>query len=222
MVPKKLTANATQTTAIARSIGHSSSAYSLLCVMPERQRQRGGDDDRLPAPEVKAAQRVAPHARLEQALARVVDGGEDARCPRRRRSRRWCAAGAGGRSVSWGNPKLQLRRDQDQRQVQARSASRRGPRATVANANFLTVRVVVSKVSETEDICERPSSGGARSDSEHFCTRIAHPASHPTRRSRSFCASAESRRRARRARALACGRRFCSSTLLVGDSNRAE
>ena len=34
MVPKKLTAKITQTTAIAMSIGHSSSAYSLACVKP--------------------------------------------------------------------------------------------------------------------------------------------------------------------------------------------
>jgi hypothetical protein len=33
-VPKKLTAKTTQTTAIAMSIGHSSSAYSLPCVSP--------------------------------------------------------------------------------------------------------------------------------------------------------------------------------------------
>jgi hypothetical protein len=34
MVPKKLIAKATHTTAIAMSIGHSSSAYSLACVKP--------------------------------------------------------------------------------------------------------------------------------------------------------------------------------------------
>ena len=34
MVPKNTTANATQTTAIAMSIGHSSSAYSLEVVKP--------------------------------------------------------------------------------------------------------------------------------------------------------------------------------------------
>ena len=34
MVPKKTIAYDTQTTAISRSIGHSSSAYSLACVMP--------------------------------------------------------------------------------------------------------------------------------------------------------------------------------------------
>ena len=34
MVPKKLTANTTHTTAIAMSIGHSSSAYSLAWVKP--------------------------------------------------------------------------------------------------------------------------------------------------------------------------------------------
>jgi len=33
-VPSRLIVNATQTTAIARSIGHSSSAYSLLVVSP--------------------------------------------------------------------------------------------------------------------------------------------------------------------------------------------
>ena len=34
MVPNRFTANATQTTAMAMSIGHSSSAYSLLVVKP--------------------------------------------------------------------------------------------------------------------------------------------------------------------------------------------
>ncbi len=34
MVPKKLTANATHTTAMARSIGQMSSAYSFDCVRP--------------------------------------------------------------------------------------------------------------------------------------------------------------------------------------------
>jgi hypothetical protein len=34
MVPKTLTANTTHTSAIATSIGHSSSAYSLDCVIP--------------------------------------------------------------------------------------------------------------------------------------------------------------------------------------------
>ena len=33
-MPKKLTAKITQTTAIAMSIGHSSSAYSFACVSP--------------------------------------------------------------------------------------------------------------------------------------------------------------------------------------------
>ena len=33
-VPKKFTANTTQTTAMAMSMGHSSSAYSLACVKP--------------------------------------------------------------------------------------------------------------------------------------------------------------------------------------------
>ena len=41
IVPKKLTVKTTQTTAMAMSIGHSSSAYSLLVVMPERQRDGG-------------------------------------------------------------------------------------------------------------------------------------------------------------------------------------
>ena len=43
----------------------------------ERQRDRGRDDDRLPAPEVDPAQAVAPHARLEQPLRRVVDAREE-------------------------------------------------------------------------------------------------------------------------------------------------
>jgi hypothetical protein len=34
MVPKKLMAKTTQTSVMARSMGHSSSAYSLLVVMP--------------------------------------------------------------------------------------------------------------------------------------------------------------------------------------------
>ena len=44
----------------------------------ERQRERCGDDDRLPTPEVELAQRIAEHARFEQTLTGVVDGGEDA------------------------------------------------------------------------------------------------------------------------------------------------
>ena len=60
------------------SIGHSSSAYSLRLREAERQRDRGGDDDRLPAPEVDlATARRDAHPRLEQALRRVVDAGED-------------------------------------------------------------------------------------------------------------------------------------------------
>jgi len=51
MVPTAFTANATQTIVMPMSIGHSSSAYSLL-VVTERQRQRGGDNDELPAPKV--------------------------------------------------------------------------------------------------------------------------------------------------------------------------
>jgi hypothetical protein len=43
----------------------------------ERQGDRRGHDDHLPAPEVDAAQQVRRHARLEQALAAVVDAGED-------------------------------------------------------------------------------------------------------------------------------------------------
>ena len=35
MVPKKLIANTTHTSAMAMSMGHSSSAYSLLWVMPK-------------------------------------------------------------------------------------------------------------------------------------------------------------------------------------------
>ncbi len=62
---------------MAMSMGHSSSAYSLRLRDAEGQRERRGDDDQLPAPEVEVAERVAEHARLEQALARVVDGGED-------------------------------------------------------------------------------------------------------------------------------------------------
>ncbi len=53
-----------------------------LCVFlalrdAERQRDRGGDDDRLPAPEMEAAQTVAPHPRFAQPLRRVIDRGED-------------------------------------------------------------------------------------------------------------------------------------------------
>ncbi len=77
-VMKKLTPKKpTQTTAMAMSIGHSSSAYSLLCVMPERERERRGDDDHLPAPEVEPAEQVAEHPRLAEPLGGVVDRRED-------------------------------------------------------------------------------------------------------------------------------------------------
>jgi hypothetical protein len=41
---------------ISTSIGHSSSAYSLPLVMPERQRDRGQHDHSLPAPEGEGRQ----------------------------------------------------------------------------------------------------------------------------------------------------------------------
>ena len=59
------------------SIGHSSSAYSLPCVKPSGQRDRGGDDDEPASPRSGSwrAGRDAS-ARLHQALRRVVDAGE--------------------------------------------------------------------------------------------------------------------------------------------------
>ena len=59
------------------SIGHSSSAYSLPGGEPERERQRGGDDDELPPPEVDPAEQVAEHPRLAEPLEGVVDPHED-------------------------------------------------------------------------------------------------------------------------------------------------
>ena len=43
----------------------------------ERKRDRGGDDDQLPSPEVKGAESVAGEPRFHQALRRVVDAGEE-------------------------------------------------------------------------------------------------------------------------------------------------
>ena len=73
LTPKK----PTQTTAIAMSIGHSSSAYSLLCVIPSGKRDRGGNDDHLPAPKMQPAQRVAPHPGFAQPLRAVIDRREN-------------------------------------------------------------------------------------------------------------------------------------------------
>ena len=53
----------------------------------ERQRQRGRNDNELPAPEVDRAQLVAPHPRLTEPLQRVVDADED-RVARERENRR--------------------------------------------------------------------------------------------------------------------------------------
>ena len=78
MVPNRLTANATQTTAMAMSIGHSSSAYSLLVVKPSGSVIAARDDDRLPAPEIEPAQEIAEHPRLAQPLQRIVDAHEHA------------------------------------------------------------------------------------------------------------------------------------------------
>ena len=60
------------------SIGHSSSAYSLLVVKPSGSVSAAEHDDELPAPEVDRAQAVAEHARLAQPLQRVVDADEHA------------------------------------------------------------------------------------------------------------------------------------------------
>src|SRR5690606_32405597 len=43
----------------------------------ERQREGSGDDDRLPAPEVDVRQAIGEDPRLQETLARVVDGRED-------------------------------------------------------------------------------------------------------------------------------------------------
>jgi hypothetical protein len=43
---------------------------------PERERDRRGDDDQLPAPEVERGQEVTGEAGLHQPLRRVVDAGE--------------------------------------------------------------------------------------------------------------------------------------------------
>ena len=59
------------------SIGHSSSAYSLLVVKPSGSVSAAEHDDELPAPEVDGAQPVAEHPRLAQPLQRVVDADED-------------------------------------------------------------------------------------------------------------------------------------------------
>jgi hypothetical protein len=75
-VQKKLIAKTTQTSAMAMSMGHSSSAYSLPCVMPSGSVMAGRHDDQLPAPEVELRQQVRRHARLQQALRGVVDARE--------------------------------------------------------------------------------------------------------------------------------------------------
>jgi len=48
---------------------------------PERQGERRGDDDQLPSPEVKGAETVTVHPRLQESLSRVVGPGEE-RVPR--------------------------------------------------------------------------------------------------------------------------------------------
>ncbi len=63
MVPKKFTANTTQTTAIATSIGQISSAYSLRLGQAQRQRDRGGDDDRC-QPQKWMRDRASLHIRI--------------------------------------------------------------------------------------------------------------------------------------------------------------
>jgi hypothetical protein len=72
-----LMANTTQTSVMAMSMGHSSSAYSLLVVMPSGS-VSAADTMILPAPEVDPAQHVAEHAGLAQALQAVVDAREHA------------------------------------------------------------------------------------------------------------------------------------------------
>jgi hypothetical protein len=66
MVPKALIAKTTQISAMAISIGHCSSAYSLPW-----------DDDCLPTPEVNRAQGLRKHRGLQEPLHRVVDAGKD-------------------------------------------------------------------------------------------------------------------------------------------------
>ena len=77
IVPKKLTAKVTHSTAMTMSSTQGSSAYSLPCVLPVTSATRGGDDEQLPAPEMELRQRVAEEARLQQPLHRVVGAAED-------------------------------------------------------------------------------------------------------------------------------------------------
>jgi len=72
---------------IRMSIGHSSSAYSLLVAEAQRQGHGGGHNDRLPAPEVEPAQRVAVHARLAQPLQRIINAAEHAVAHKRENDR---------------------------------------------------------------------------------------------------------------------------------------
>ena len=58
------------------SMGHSSSAYSLLLVMPSRQRDGGQHDDRLPAPEGERGERRKGQLDVAGVLYHVIGTGE--------------------------------------------------------------------------------------------------------------------------------------------------
>ncbi len=72
IVPKNTTANATQTSVIRMSIGHSASAYSLAWVMPSGNVIATATITSLPAPEHERGELVAEQARLAGALHDVV------------------------------------------------------------------------------------------------------------------------------------------------------
>ena len=76
MVPKKLTAKVTHSSAMTMSSTHGSSAYSLPCVVTGDQGECRRDDDATASRKVNLRQRVTQHARLQQTLYRVVDAGK--------------------------------------------------------------------------------------------------------------------------------------------------
>ena len=77
IVPKKLTAKTTQTTAIAMSIGHSSSAYSLPCVKPSGRVTAAATMIACQPQKWNQLSASLNMPRLAQPLRRVVDAGED-------------------------------------------------------------------------------------------------------------------------------------------------
>jgi hypothetical protein len=91
IVMKNTIANATHTTAISRSIGHSSSAYSLDCVMPRgkvmaastimacQPQNVNAASNGLPAPERECSQLVEGKTDMAGALHDVVGGREQPR-----------------------------------------------------------------------------------------------------------------------------------------------